>query len=151
MNHDPTIRILNTLVETAKDGEYGFRSSAQYLRSPISREIFERRAEECRQATVELQDLVVGLGGKPEDSGSATGTLHRGWMAVKGTLAGYSDRAILEETERGEDSALSSYRKALEQPLTPELRSVVERQLEGVKRNHVQVRALREQARSEVA
>jgi uncharacterized protein (TIGR02284 family) len=151
MNNDETIDTLNTLIETAKDGEYGFRASAQYLSSPEVKQIFARRADACLQATAELQSLVVGMGGYAEDTGSAMGTVHRGWMAVKGTLAGYSDRAILDEVERGEDSALSSYRKALEQPLTPELRSVVERQLEGVKRNHAQIRALRDQVRSEAA
>jgi len=151
MNNDETIDTLNTLIETAKDGEYGFRASAEYLSSPEVQQIFVRRADACLQATAELQSLVVGMGGYAEDSGSAMGTVHRGWMAVKGTLAGYSDRAILEEVERGEDSALSSYRKALEQPLTPASRSVVERQLEGVKRNHAQIHALRDQVRFEAA
>jgi len=150
MDPDDTIETLNQLIETSKDGEYGFLSSAEYVRSPEVRELFARRADECRKATQELQTLVVRLGGRAEDDGSASGTVHRGWMAIKDTLSGYSDRAILEETERGEDSALSSYRKALEKPLTPEVRHVVEQQLQGVRRNHAQVRALRDQARATV-
>ncbi|MDP3614856.1 MAG: PA2169 family four-helix-bundle protein, partial [Rubrivivax sp.] len=104
--------------------------------------------EECRQSAGELQALVAQLGGSAEDSGSATGALHRGWVAVKGTLSGYSNKAILEATETGEDTALERYRKALSQDLTPATRAVVERQLEGVKRNHAQVRMLRDQARA---
>ncbi len=150
MNPDETIETLNELIETAKDGEYGFLSSAEYVRSPEVRKLFARRADECRQAAMELQILVVALGGEAEDDGSTTGTVHRGWMAIKDTLSGYSDRAILEETERGEDSALSSYRKALEKPLAQEVRTVVEQQLQGVRRNHAQLRALRDQARATV-
>jgi uncharacterized protein (TIGR02284 family) len=150
MNPDETIETLNELIETAKDGEYGFLSSAEYVRSPEVRKLFARRADECRQAAMELQTLVVALGGEAEDDGSTTGTVHRGWMAIKDTLSGYSDRAILEETERGEDSALSSYRKALEKPLAQEVRNVVEQQLQGVRRNHAQLRALRDQARATV-
>jgi len=150
MNPDETIETLNELIETAKDGEYGFLSSAEYVRSPEVRKLFARRADECRQAAMELQILVVALGGEAEDDGSTTGTVHRGWMAIKDTLSGYSDRAILEETERGEDSALSSYRKALEKPLAQEVRNVVEQQLQGVRRNHAQLRALRDQARATV-
>lgn len=150
MNPDETIETLNELIETAKDGEYGFLSSAEYVRSPEVRKLFARRADECRQAAMELQTLVVALGGEAEDDGSTTGTVHRGWMAIKDTLSGYSDRAILEETERGEDSALSSYRKALEKPLAQEVRTVVEQQLQGVRRNHAQLRALRDQARATV-
>jgi uncharacterized protein (TIGR02284 family) len=148
MSNDDIIDTLNDLIETSKDGEYGFRTSAEYLKDATLKQTFTARAEECRQAAAELQAMVVRFGGKAEDSGSAAGALHRGWVAVKGVLAGYSDKAILEETERGEDTALASYRKALDQSLPPDVRAVVERQYEGVKRNHLQVRTLRDQARA---
>ncbi|MFG6432194.1 PA2169 family four-helix-bundle protein [Roseateles sp. LYH14W] len=147
MSNDDIIDTLNDLIETAKDGEYGFHTSAEYLKDPVLKQSFTTRAEECRQAAAELQQLVVRFGGKAEDGGSAAGALHRGWVAVKGTLAGYTDKAILEETERGEDVALASYRNALEHTLPPDVRPVVERQYEGVKRNHLQVRTLRDRAR----
>ena len=147
MSNDDIIDTLNYLIETSKDGEYGFRTSAEYLTDPTLKQSFTTRAEECRQSAAELQQLVARFGGKAEDSGTAAGALHRGWVAVKGTLAGYTDKAILEETERGEDSALASYRKALDEALPPEVRVAVERQYEGVKRNHVQIRALRDAAR----
>lgn len=148
MSNDDIIDTLNDLIETSKDGEYGFRTSAEYLRDATLKQNFTSRAEECRQAAAELQSLVLRFGGKAEDSGSAAGALHRGWVAVKGTLAGYTDKAILEETERGEDTAMASYRKALDEALPPEVRVVVERQYEGVKRNHALVRSLRDQARA---
>lgn len=148
MSNDDIIDTLNDLIETSKDGEYGFRSSAEYVTDPAIKQSFLHRAEECRQAAAELQAEVVRLGGEAEDSGTAAGALHRGWVAVKGTLAGYTNKAILEETERGEDSAMKAYREALEESLPPQVRALVERQYEGVKRNHQQVRALRDQARA---
>lgn len=148
MHNDDIVDILNDLIETAKDGEYGFRSAAEYLKAADTRTLFQQRAEACRQAAAELQGLVRQHGGQADDSGSATGAMHRGWVAVKGTLAGYTDKALLEETERGEDLALESYRQALQQSLPPELRTVLERQYEGVKQNHAQVRFLRDQARA---
>ena len=150
MTNEDIIDTLNDLIETSKDGEYGFHTSAEYLKDASLKQSFATRAEECRQAAAELQQLVVSLGGDAEDGGTAAGALHRGWVAVKGTLAGYTDKAILEETERGEDSALSAYRDALDEALPPEVRMVVERQYEGVKRNHLQVRTLRDAARASV-
>jgi len=55
---------------------------------------------------------------------------------------------MLEEAERGEDAALERYRGALEKELPPAVRSVIERQYEGVKKNHALIRDLRNQARS---
>jgi uncharacterized protein (TIGR02284 family) len=147
MDTNDIVDTLNDLIETCKDGEYGFRTSAEYIRTADTQQFFQLRAEECRAAAAELQSLVLQNGGKAEQSGSMAGAAHRGWVAVKGTLAGYTEKAILEETERGEDTALERYRAALDKSLPPQVRSVVERQYEGVKRNHAQVRALRDQSR----
>jgi uncharacterized protein (TIGR02284 family) len=148
MNDKDTIKTLNNLIETCKDGEYGFQTSAEHAVDPQIKDLFMTRSQDCRAAAAELQTLVVRLGGKPEDSGTATGTVHRGWVAVKGTLSGYTDLAMLEETERGEDAALDRYREALKEDLPVEVRAMVEAQLAGVKRNHDQIRSLRNQHRA---
>ena len=103
MDKDKIVSALNKLIETSKDGEYGFTRSAEHVSSAQLKQLFTVRASECRQAAIELQGLVTQYGGKAEDSGSASGALHRGWVAVKAKLAGYSDLAMLEECERGED------------------------------------------------
>lgn len=151
MDRKDVVDTLNRLVETSKDGEYGFRSSAEHVRDTQLQRIFIARADECRQGAAELQTLVVQYGGTAEDGGSATGAMHRGWVAVKGTLAGYSDLAMLEECERGEDAAMERYRSALAEDLPSDVRIVVERQFEGVKRNHAQVRTLRDEVRARTA
>ena len=148
MKRDATLDTLNKLIETSKDGEYGFRTAAECVGNGDTRQLLMRRADECQQAAAELQTLVVKQGGKAEDSGSAVGAMHRGWITVKSKLSSFPDRAILEETEDGEDVAMESYRKALATPLPDDIRGVVERQYEGVKRNHLQIRALRDQARA---
>lgn len=144
MSNDDVIDTLNTLIETCKDGEYGFRSCAEHAKSDELRTFFNRRAQECEQGARELQAQVVEYGGEPDTGGSAAGAMHRGWVAVRGTLAGYSDTAMLEECERGEDAAVARYRKALEKPLPATLKAIVERQSQGVKRNHDEVRGLRD-------
>lgn len=148
MDQKDVVKTLNTLIETSKDGEYGFRLSAEHAQSQEIKQLFLTRAQDCVQAAMELQSLVRQLGGKAEDSGTASGSLHRGWVAIKGNLAGYSDLNMLEETERGEDTALERYREALRDDLPATVRAVVEAQLQGVKRNHDQIRTLRNQARA---
>lgn len=149
MDTDNIIASLNDLIETCKDGEYGFRASAEHAQSGHIKQMFLTRAEGCAQAAAELQALVRRYGGTPETDGTASGSLHRGWVAVKGTLAGSSDLNMLEEAERGEDTALERYRDALrEDHLPAEARVLVEQQYQGVKRNHDQIRNLRDQARA---
>lgn len=148
MTNDEVISTLNDLIETCKDGEFGFRACAEHVESASIATLLTRRAEDCQEAARELQAQVIQLGGKADTGGSTTGAMHRGWVAVRGTLQGYDDLAMLEECERGEDAAKASYRKALEDPLPETLRSLVERQYEGVKRNHDQIRELRDRLKS---
>ena len=142
--NDDTISELNKLIETCKDGEYGFRSCAEHAKAAELKNVFEARAQECRRAADELREQVVACGGKAEDSGTAAGALHRGWVAARSVLTGYTDHAMLEECERGEDVAVTRYRNALEKGLPDELRALVERHLLGAQRNHDQVKALRD-------
>jgi uncharacterized protein (TIGR02284 family) len=56
------------------------------------------------------------------------------------------EAAILEECERGEDAAKRSYGAALKKDLPMDVRTIVERQYNGVKQNHDRVRERRNAA-----
>jgi uncharacterized protein (TIGR02284 family) len=147
MKTDDVIATLNTLIETCRDGELGFRKVAEKAQSVQLRVLFTRRADDCALAAADLATCVRQLGGKPDSGGSATGALQRGWSALRSGVAGSTDLSLLEDCERGEDMALERYRRALEHDLPEPERTLVSRQLEGVQRNHAEVRALRDQER----
>jgi uncharacterized protein (TIGR02284 family) len=144
MDKDDVIETLNDLLESCRDGEYGFRECGAHTVAQDIKTLMLRHADECRDAGVELQGLVRQLGGEPDEGGSMSGAMHRGWVSVRGTLTGYSDEGMLDECERGEDGAVARYRKALKEDLPAPIRAVVERQAQGAQRNHDQVKALRD-------
>lgn len=148
MSNDDTIDTLNDLIETSKDGEYGFRTCSEQAQAATLKSTLSQRADQCRDAAAELQACVRGLGGEAEERGSAAGAMHRGWVSIKTMLSSYDDLAVLEEVERGEDSALAAYREAIKEDLPANVKSVVERQYDGAKRNHDQIRTLRDQHRA---
>ena len=141
---EDVVDTLNDLLESCRDGEYGFRECAEHTKADDIKVLLHRHSGECRAAGLELQTLIRQLGGKPDDGGSMAGALHRGWVSVRATLSAYSDQAMLNECERGEDTAVARYRKALKQNLPTAIRTVVERQAQGAQRNHDQVKALRD-------
>jgi uncharacterized protein (TIGR02284 family) len=148
VNNDDVIGVLNDLIETSHDGEYGFRECAEHVKSQDIKTLLSRRSDDCRTAVVELQALVRQCGGQADEGGTVSGAMHRGWVSVRGTLSGYSDQAMLDECERGEDAALARYRKALKQNLPQSVKAVIERQAQGVQRNHDQIKALRDSLRA---
>ena len=147
VDSDEVVDTLNDLLESCRDGEYGFTTAAEHAKTAELKSLLLRHASECRVAVGELQALIRQLGGEAEQGGSVAGALHRGWVSVRGTLGGYSDLAMLDECERGEDAAVASYRKALRTTLPVTVRSVVERQAQGAQRNHDEVKAMRDALR----
>ncbi|MDB5892697.1 MAG: hypothetical protein JWQ88_228 [Rhodoferax sp.] len=149
MDQDDVVDVLDDLLETCRDGEYGFREVAEHTKTPALKTTFLQRAGECQKAGAELQSLIVRFGGDASEGGSASGALHRGWVSVRGTISALSDQAMLDECERGEDAALARYRKAVKQEGLPaDVRAVIERQMQGVQRNHDQIKALRDQEKT---
>ncbi len=145
---DETIDTLNDLIENCRDGEYGFRACAEHVKADDIRALFLRRAEDCAAAARQLESHVLRLGAKPESGGTAAGAAHRGWVAVRGALSSYTDLSMLEECERGEDAALERYKKALNKPLEPGVKALIEEQRMGTKANHDQIRAMRDRLRA---
>ena len=143
MDKDDVTATLNDLIETSRDGEEGFRTCADGVRSAQLKQTFEQAASRCAQAVSELQAKVRGLGGDPERRGSVSGSLHRAWVDIKSTITGMDEAAVLAECERGEDVAKRAYEEALCKDLPADVRSVVERQYQGVRQHHDRVRQLR--------
>ncbi len=144
LRNEEVVDVLNDLLECSRDGEYGFRTSAEHADSPELKQILERHAQECAAAAAELEREVRNHGGEPASGGTVTGAMHRGWVSVKTALTTNDDKAVLNECERGEDAAVARYRKALKANLPPSVRALVERQAQGVQRNHDEIKALRD-------
>lgn len=147
-NTEDSIDTLNDLIENCRDGEYGFRACAEHVKADDIRALFNRRAEDCAAAARQLEAHVVRLGGEPDKGGTVAGAAHRGWVAVRGALSSYTDLAMLEECERGEDAALERYSEALNKPLDPAVKALIEEQRMGTKANHDQIRAMRDRLRA---
>src|SRR3954468_10652609 len=107
--------ILNDLIETSKDGEEGFKKSAEDAHNPELKTVFMEGARRCREGMQQLQALVRSQGGDPETTSSVSGTLHRGWVSLREAVSSRDDEAILEEVERGEDYAKHQYEDALKE------------------------------------
>lgn len=144
LSNDDVISTLNGLIETLKDGQEGFKQSAEGVESSNLKTTFYELGQQRAQFVGELQTLVRELGGDPENSGSIAGTLHRGWINIKSAVTGKDEGAILNEAERGEDVAKNSYKDALAQSLPANVLNVVQNQYSAIQAAHDKVKALRD-------
>ena len=140
-----TISTLNSLIETLKDGQEGFKQAAEGVADPQLKSLFNEYSQQRSRFANELQNQAEILGEpKPEDSSSAAGALHRSWINLKSAVTSGDDHAILDECERGEDSAVKEYEKAMKGDLSLSLRNIVSRQYSEVKSAHDRIRNLRD-------
>jgi uncharacterized protein (TIGR02284 family) len=141
-DNDSAVSTLNNLIETCKDGENGFRTAADGVKNSELKTLFLTYSQQRAQFAAELQAEVRTLGGDPENTGSVAATLHRGWINIKSAVTGEDEGAVISECERGEDSAVSNYKEALNENLPANLQSIIQRQFTAVKEAHDCIRAL---------
>jgi len=143
-DNDNVISTLNNLIETCKDGQDGFKSASEGVRTSEIKTLFSTYSQQRSQFAGELQTEVRRLGSDPEKTGSTAATLHRGWINIKSTVTGQDEAAIIAECERGEDSAVSNYKDALNETLPADVRSTVERQYQQVQEAHDRIRDMKQ-------
>jgi uncharacterized protein (TIGR02284 family) len=139
------VSMIDDLIKTLKDGEEGFEQAADGVKDPQLKSLFTEYSRQRSRFVTELQQQVHNLGeAEPETSTSAAGALHRGWINLKAALTRGDDHAILAECERGEDSAVEEFRKALDDGLSTPLQEILSRQYAEIKDAHDRVRDLRD-------
>ena len=148
-SNDNVITTLNGLIETCKDGQNGFKEAAEGVEHADLKPLFYEFSQQRSQFVGELQGLVRELGGDPESSGSIAGALHRGWINIKSAVTGKDEAAILNECERGEDSAKKAYKEALEAALPTNVTATIQTQFAAVQTAHDRIKALRDAANNE--
>ena len=144
MDNDDVISTLNGLIETCKDGEEGFREAAAGVKNSEFKSLFADFSLQRSQFAGVLQELVRSLGGDPESEGSIAGAIHRGWIDLKTALTSNDEKAVLNECERGEDSAKNAYAEALEQALPANIRDILEQQSQSILAAHNRIKQLRD-------
>ncbi len=144
--NDEVVSTLNNLIETCRDGQEGFKQAAEGVERSDLKSLFYDYSQQRAHFVGELQDLVRTLGGDPENTGSMAGAIHRGWINIKSAVTGKDEAAILNECERGEDSAKNQFKETLELALPAHVQHTVQAQYSKVLEAHDRVKALRDAA-----
>ena len=146
MDQKETISTLNDLVETLKDGQYGYQHASENVEDSDLKTLFSSYTAQRSKFAGELQQELVRMGEpEPETESTVTGALHRGWINLKSALSGGGRHAVLAECERGEDHAVNIFKKAAEgSDLPAPVQSIVKKQYQEILAAHNNVRSLRD-------
>jgi uncharacterized protein (TIGR02284 family) len=143
------VSTINSLIETLKDGQEGFRQAAEAVKDSTLKSLFNEYSLQRARFAGELQNEARQYGEhNPEQSSSAAGALHRAWIDLKSAVTSGDDHSILAECERGEDSAIKEYKEAMEANLSGPVAGIVSRQYTEVKAAHDRIKSLRDAAKA---
>ena len=139
------VSAVNDVIAICKDAQQGFQGAANAVKDQKLKTLFQEYSNQRGAFASELQAAVRNLGDEPREPAGVPGALHRGWIALKGAVTGHSEHEILEETERGEDLSVKTYREALGKTLPDQILVIVQSQFEQVQEAHRHIRELRDQ------
>ncbi len=118
------------------------------MKDPQLNSLFSEYSQQRSRFATELEGQARSLGEPdPETSSTTASALHRAWINLKFAVTRGDDHAILAECERGEDSAVEEYEKAMADNLSAPLREIVARQYAEIKNAHDRVKNLRDATR----
>ena len=124
---------VQTLLERAYDGHEGYSKAAELTDSPDLKQFFSENSDQRAQFALELEGLLRTAERSVADSGTLVGKVHQGWMAIVSTFTA-GEEGLLNECERGEETALGDYQEALEKMDLPRnIEQVVEKQRDRLK------------------
>jgi len=140
-SHD--IDVLNGLIETTLDSSDGYSEAAKQSKNPMITELFQRWAGERRRLVTDLRATVQQLGGKPEDDGTVLASAHRAFLDLRAHMS-KTDKAVVEEVERGEDHIKHKFEDALkDEKLGAAARTAVQSAFTSIKTGHDEMRDLK--------
>ena len=139
---------LNSLIAVLVDGQKGYQQAADTTQDPALKTLFGDYSAQRATFAKELQSEASLLSrSTPDSSSSMASAFHRGWINLKSTLTGEDRHGLLVECERGEESAVKSYRQALaNSSLNPSAMILVRRQHDAVSAAHNAIKKLRDES-----
>jgi uncharacterized protein (TIGR02284 family) len=146
MDNKDTVKTLEELIETCKDGQKGYQDAASHVKRSDLKSYFNQQSLERGRFAQELLQEVTRLG-EPDKkpSGTASGAMRRAWIDTKVGLGG-GDKSILNSLEAGEDTAKEAYTKAMQGALPTFIAEIVRKQAASVQKAHDHIKMLRDTA-----
>lgn len=149
-SNSEVIEILNDLIIINNDRVAGYEKAYDETKAVENdlRALFKKLANDSRENTQALSGEVIKLGGEPAEGTMFSGKLYRVWMDVRAALSTDNRKAVLENSELGEDAAQKAYTTALENEDLPEdIRELISSQKLSLKTSHDLIKKQRDEQR----
>ncbi|MBT2620099.1 PA2169 family four-helix-bundle protein [Chryseobacterium sp. ISL-6] len=148
MEPEQNITALNDLLQITNDRMEGFEKveGKVWEMYPDIKDEYDRMIFQSKIMRNELINLITEKGGKPHDSSSVVGALHRTWIDIKNSFTVSNlEESTLQNVVFGEKAAIEAYQKALDSNnLCEKSREIVSEQLNSLTISYNQFKKIEE-------
>ena len=143
--HERAVKVLNSLIETTLDSANGYEEAAENIPDGQLKTLFAERSRRRLDLSRQLQEEVRTFGGTPEHDQSMLGKAHNKFVDLKNAvMGGASEKAVIDEVERGEDVIKGKFEQAMrDDDLPANARAVVSQAYDSIRADHDQISALK--------
>lgn len=147
-NVQKTIEVLNDLIQINNDRIAGYEKAIRETKPEDEdlKILYATMIAESHRNKIALATEVQALGAEIEQGTTSSGKIYRAWMELKAIFTGNNRMTILANCEAVEHSTQQAYHAALEQEALPSyIRELLLHQEDGLRSNHEEIRALKDQ------
>lgn len=147
MEKDKAIEVLNSLIVINNDRIEGYETASKETEEVDLKALFTQFIATSIKCKQELVMQVGTLGGEVAEGTKVTGKIYRIWMDFKAAVTGKDRKTILNSCVFGEEEALDTYEKAIEnntEHLGAEQNSLIHNQKNLLKADCDRVKSLRD-------
>jgi uncharacterized protein (TIGR02284 family) len=146
MNTDAAVdtTTLNDMIEVLNDGRTFYEEAAIEVKRADLKTLFVRMARIKQSIANDLRTAVVANGAKPAESGSFAGKLRTVYAEVRAKLSSHKDDEYVTQLEEFEDRIMCAFKNAASASDDQAVRTIANRYMPEVMRDHNEMKALKE-------
>jgi len=110
---------LNQLLEKNYDAEKGYKDAADKVQNTRMKQFLEEQAQLRYDFGHQIKSEIKAFDGEVDKGGSVKGSMHRAWMDLKSAVTSDKEENVMEEVQRGEQSAIEEYNEVINKSNLP--------------------------------
>ena len=110
---------LNQLLEKNYDAEKGYKDAADKVQNTRMKQFLEEQAQLRYDFGHQIKSEIKAFDGEVDKGGSVKGSMHRAWMDLKSAVSSDKEENVMEEVQRGEQSAIEEYNEVINKSNLP--------------------------------
>ncbi len=134
---------LNDMIEVLNDGKKFYEEAATQVKRKDLAALFSRMARTKGAIASDLRTAVVASGAKPAEGGTFAGSLRKAYAEIATKLSSDKDYTFIAQLEEFEDRILKAFNDAQTKSEDPGVRTIAQRYLPEVTRDHNEMRSLK--------